>query len=106
MNDNINLAKDLLKYICKYVLANYLADLTFLSERKEKEESGLKKEDRSKYNLITSIKNIIDATFKTVTYTEAFNLLKNSKKNKKNKFQFPIKEWGVDIQSEHERFLI
>jgi len=106
LNDNINLATDLLKYICKFVLDNYLDDLTFLSERKEKEESALKKEDRSKYNLITSIKNIIDAPFTTISYTEAFNLLKNSKKNKKNKFQFPIKDWGIDFQSEHERFLV
>ena len=106
LQDNTLLAKDLLKYVCKYILDNYMEDVLFLSERKEKEEAGLKQDQRSKYNLITSIRNIIDAPFINVSYTEAFNLLKNSKKNKKNKFIFPIQDWGVDFQSEHERFLV
>ena len=106
LNDNMNLATDLLKYTCKYILDNYLEDLTFLSERKEKEEQNLKKEHRSNKNLIMSVQEIVDASFKTISYTDAFNILKQSKLNKKNKFQFPIKEWGMDFQSEHERFLV
>ncbi len=106
LRDNIILAEDLLKYTCKYVIDNYLEDLVFLSDRKEKEESSLKKEDRSPDNLLKSIKRIIDFQFTSITYTEAFQILKNSKKNKKKKFQFPIDNWGVDFQSEHERFLV
>ncbi len=104
--NNIDLAKELLKYVSKYILDNYLDDITFLSDRKEKEEQSLKKEERSKNNLLDTIQNIVDADFTTITYTDAFNILKNSKKNKKNKFQFPINDWGIDLQSEHERFLV
>jgi len=104
--NNIDLATALLKYVSKYILDNYLDDITFLSDRKEKEEQSLKKEERSNHNLLDTIQNIVDTDFTTVTYTEAFNILKNSKKNKKNKFQYPINDWGVDFQSEHERFLV
>ena len=100
LDDNINLATDLLKYICQYVLDNYLEDLTFLSQRKEKEEQNLKKEERSQNNLIDSLKNTVDYAFQKLSYAEAFNILKTSKTNKKNKFQFPIKDWGTDFQSE------
>ena len=106
LNNNIDLAIQLLKYVCQYILDNYLDDLTFLSQRKEKEEAGLKKEDRSKYNLLHSISNIINSDFTILSYTDAFDLLRNSKKNKKNKFQFPVNDWGMDFQSEHERFLV
>ena len=105
LNDNIKLATNLLKYTCNYVLNHYLEDLTFLSERKEKEEQSFKKEDRSN-NLLMSVTEIVENPFITISYTDAFELLKKSKKNKKNKFQFPINEWGVDFQSEHERFLV
>jgi len=106
LRDNIKLATDLLKYSCQYILEQYLEDVKFLSERKEKEEQSLKKEDRSPNNLLTSIKNIIDIEFIVLSYTEAFDILRNSKKNKKNKFEFPINDWGIDFQSEHERFLV
>ncbi len=106
LKDNIKLATDLLQYSCKYILDNYMEDIMFLSERKEKEELLMKKELRSKYNLLSSLKLIMDNTFELLSYTDAFNILKNSKPNKKNKFQFPIVDWGVDLQSEHERFLV
>ena len=106
LHNNISLATELLKYVCKYVLEHYSDDLEFLSKRKEKEESTVKKEERSKYNLLTSLDKIVNSSFITITYTEAYNILKNSKKNKKNKFQFPVVDWGIDLQSEHERFLV
>ncbi len=106
LNNNIDLAIRLLKYSCQFVLDNYLDDLAFLSQRKEKEEAALKKEDRSKSNLLDSLRSIIDSDFTILSYTDAFDLLKNSKKNRKNKFQFPINDWGMDFQSEHERFLV
>jgi asparaginyl-tRNA synthetase len=106
LNDNIHLAQDLLKYVCKYILDTYPEDILFLSDRKEKEEQGLKQEKRSTLNLIESLKHIINSNFTKISYTEAFDILNKSKMNKKNKFQFPITEWGVDFQSEHERFLV
>ena len=106
IQQNIKLATDLLKYTCQYILDNYLDDLAFLSDRKQKEESNLKKENRSKYNLLELIQKTIDEEFITISNTDAFNILKNSKPNKKNKFQYLIKDWGVDFQSEHERFLV
>jgi len=104
--NNIDLAVELLKYVSRYILENYVDDITFLSDRKEKEERSLKKEERSKKNLLDTIQHIVDSEFTIITYTEAFNILKNSKKNRKNKFQFPINDWGIDFQSEHERFLV
>ena len=106
LNDNIKLATNLLKYTCNYILENYLDDITFLSDRKEKEEQNMKKEHRSKNTLLSSLRLIVDEPFNTISYTDAFNILKQSKPNKKNKFNFPITDWGVDLQSEHERFLV
>jgi len=106
LDQNISLASDLLKYTCQYVLDNYLEDLMYLSERKEKEEQNLKKEARSDNTLLQSIKAICETNFHIMSYTDAFQILKKSKFNKKNKFQFPIKDWGIDFQSEHERFLV
>ena len=106
LNDNINLATQLLKFVCNYVLKNYIEDIQFLSERKHKEEQSLKKELRSKNTLLDSLNNIVNNSFNTISYTEAFQILRNSKPNKKNKFKFPIQDWGTDFQSEHERFLV
>jgi asparaginyl-tRNA synthetase len=106
LKDNIVLAQHLLKYVCKYVMKNYHEDLNFLSERKIKEEQNLKKEDRSPLSLLQSIDKIVNQDFTKITYSEAFDILKKSKKNKKKKFQFLIDNWGVDFQSEHERYLV
>ncbi len=106
LQDNIVLAEDLVKYVCKYIMDNYIEDLNFLSERKIKEEKNFKKEDRSPFSLLQSIDQVINQEFTRITYTEAFDILRNSKKNKKKKFQFLINDWGVDFQSEHERYLV
>ena len=106
LNQNITLATDLLKYVCQYVLSNYFEDLSFLSERRKKEEENMKKEHRSKKDLIKLLQDIVENPFITISYTQAFEILQQSKFNKKNKFQFTIKDWGVDFQSEHERFLV
>ncbi|MBJ04478.1 MAG: asparagine--tRNA ligase [Flavobacteriales bacterium] len=106
LNQNIKLASSMLKYVSNYILENYLDDISFLSKRKENEEQTLKKEDRSPENLLKTIENIINTDFQIISYTDAFNILKNSKKNKKNKFQYPVIDWGLDLQSEHERFLV
>ncbi len=106
LNDNMDLAEDLLKYLLSYVLEHCQKDLEFLAQRLEKEESQLPKNERSTMGLIEKMRFCIDNDFERVSYTEAINILLNSKPNKKKKFKFPIESWGADLQSEHERFLV
>ena len=70
------------------------------------EEKAKPQNERSEMALIEKLKFVVENNFKRVSYTEAIDILKNSKPNKKKKFQFPIDEWGADLQSEHERFLV
>ncbi len=105
INDNMDLAEEHLQYVVKYALDNCLEDLTFLSNRLIEEEKNKKVEDRS-MELIEKLKFVIANDFVRLTYTEAIDILKNSKPNKKKKFQYIIEEWGADLQSEHERFLV
>ena len=106
LNDNMNLAESFLKYILQYILDNCSDDLIFLDERLKKEESQKPKIERSELSLIDKIKFTIDNKFVRVSYTEAFEILRNSNYNKKKKFNYIIDEWGCDFQSEHERFLV
>ncbi len=106
LHANIHLAQNLLKYLCQYILEHYASDIEFLSDRKYKEEQGLKKEQRSRLTLIDSLNQVVSKEFDVITYSEAFDLLRNSKPNKKKKFQFIVNDWGIDFQSEHERFLV
>ena len=106
LDDNMNMAEDFLKYCIKYCMQNYGDDLAFLNQRLESEEKNLKKEDRSELGLIERLNFVVENTFERITYTEAINILRNSKPNKKKKFQFLIKGFGDDLQSEHERYLV
>ena len=95
LNDNINLATQLLKFVCNYVLKNYIEDIQFLSERKHKEEQSLKKELRSKNTLLDSLNNIVNNSLIRFLIQLANQILRNSKPNKKNKFEnFPSKIGG------------
>ncbi len=105
IHDNMDLAEEMLKYLVEYSLDNCRDDLDFLSKRLQEEEKNKKQEDRQ-MELIEKLHFVLDNKFKRITYTEAINVLKNSKPNKKGKFQFPIDKWGVDLQSEHERYLV
>ena len=105
LNDNMDLTEDFLKYCCNYILENCDEELKFLDERLAKEQSQKPQNERNKLGLIESIKFVVDNPFKRLSYTEAINTLLNSKHYKKKKFQFPV-EWGVDLQSEHERYLV
>ena len=87
-------------------MQNYEDDLAFLNQRLENEEKNLKKEDRSELGLIERLNFVVENTFERITYTEAINILRNSKPNKKKKFQFLINGFGDDLQSEHERYLV
>ena len=106
LEDNIDLAEDFLKYVIKYVLDNCKDDLAFLDSRFAEEQKTKPEKDRAKEGLIEKLENVIEKRFKRVSYTEAIEILLNSKENKKGKFQFPIENWGTDLQSEHERFLV
>jgi len=106
LEDNIDLAEDFLKYVIKYVLDNCKDDLEFLDKRFEEEQKQKPEKDRAKEGLIEKLENVIAKRFKRVSYTEAIEILMNSKENKKGKFQYPIENWGADLQSEHERFLV
>jgi len=106
LTDNMNLAEKFITCVLKDVLERCQEDLKFLDERLAKEDQSKPQAERSPMGLIEKIKFVIDNDFKRVSYTEAFEILRNSKPNKKKKFVFPVNEWGVDLQSEHERYLV
>ncbi|WP_299394923.1 asparagine--tRNA ligase [uncultured Gelidibacter sp.] len=103
---NMDLAEDFLKSVLKYVLEHNRADLEFLEQRLLDEEKTKPQAERSEMSLIEKLRFVIDNNFKRVSYTEAIDILKNSKPNKKKQFNYIIEEWGADLQSEHERFLV
>ena len=104
--DNMDLAEDFIQSVIRYVLEHCKEDLAFLDARFVKEESAKPKLQRSDMSLLKKLHFVTENNFKRVTYTEAIDILKNCKPNKKKKFQFLINEWGADLQSEHERFLV
>ena len=106
LNDNMDLAEDFIKGIIKYILENCSEDLEFLEKRLLDEEKTKPQAERSPMPLIEKLKFVVENEFKRVTYTEAIDILRNSKPNKKKKFEFVIEEWGADLQSEHERYLV
>jgi len=106
LEDNMELAEDMLKYLIKYALDKCSDDLEFLNKRFIDEDKMKKQQDRADMNLIEKLEFILNNNFERVSYTEAINILKNSKPNKKKKFKYIIKEWGADLQSEHERYLV
>ncbi|WP_458627867.1 asparagine--tRNA ligase [Winogradskyella sp. PC D3.3] len=103
---NMDLAEDFMKSVLSYVLEHNKEDLEFLDKRLLDEEKTKPQAERSEMSLIEKIKFVVDNNFKRVSYTEAIDILKNSKPNKKKKFNYIIEEWGADLQSEHERFLV
>ena len=106
LDGNMDLAEDFIKYVINYVLDKCADDLAFLDQRLTQEEKSKPQAQRSEMSLLDKLKFVVDNNFKRVSYTEAIDILRNSKPNKKKKFQFPINEWGADLQSEHERFLV
>jgi asparaginyl-tRNA synthetase len=106
LDANMDLAEDFIQHVIKSVLKTCKDDLAFLNDRFVKEESQKPQLQRSEWSLLEKLQFVLDNNFKRVSYTEAYEILRNSKPNKKKKFQYPITEWGVDLQSEHERFLV
>jgi asparaginyl-tRNA synthetase len=106
IEDNMNLAEEFIKYIITYVLEKNSDDLDFLSIRLKEEEKQKPQVERNELGLIEKLEFVIKNEFERLTYTEAIDILKESAHNKKRKFQYLIDKWGVDLQSEHERYLV
>ncbi|MBF03431.1 MAG: asparagine--tRNA ligase [Flavobacterium sp.] len=103
---NMDLAEDFIKYVIKYTVEKCEDDLKFLESRLLEEEKSKPQAERSEMSLLQKLNFVLDNNFKRVSYTEAIDILKNSKPNKNKKFNYIIDEWGADLQSEHERFLV
>lgn len=106
LEDNMNLAEEFIRYIIQYAMDNNREDLEFLAQRLADEEKQLPQDKRSEMGLIEKLEFVLKNNFQRITYTEAIEILKESNHNKKKKFQYPIAGWGMDLQSEHERYLV
>ncbi|WP_299526235.1 asparagine--tRNA ligase [uncultured Lutibacter sp.] len=106
LDDNMDLAEDFIKSVISYVLENCKDDLAFLDNRLVEEDKSKPVLERSEMALIEKLNFVVENNFKRVSYTEAIDILRNCKPNKKKKFQYLINEWGADLQSEHERYLV
>ncbi|HEX6429414.1 MAG TPA: asparagine--tRNA ligase [Niastella sp.] len=105
LEDNMNLAEEFIKYIIRYAMEHNREDLEFLAQRLAEEEKQLPQDKRSEMGLIEKLEFVLNNNFERVTYTEAIDILLNSPAYKKKKFQYEVK-WGIDMQSEHERYLV
>ena len=106
LSDNMNLAEHFIKSVLDYIVKDCKEDLDFLNQRLINEDKSKPAQERNELNLLERLDFVINNDFVRITYYEAYEILKNSKPNKKKKFKFPISEWGVDLQSEHERYLV
>jgi len=106
LDANMDLAEDFIKNVIQYVINNCADDISFLDQRFNQEEKAKPAQQRSELTLLEKLNFVVENNFKRVSYTEAIDILKNSKPNKKKKFQYIIENWGADLQSEHERFLV
>jgi asparaginyl-tRNA synthetase len=106
IQDNMQLAQEFLQYLVRYALENCAEDLEFLNKRASEEEQAKPQDQRSELGLIDRLKLVSENDFQRLSYTEAIEILRNSTPNKKKKFQYIIDQWGSDLQSEHERFLV
>ncbi|WP_035656088.1 asparagine--tRNA ligase [Flavobacterium filum] len=103
---NMDLAEDFIKYVINYTVNKHQDDLKFLEQRLIDEEKNKPQAERSEMSLLEKLNFVLENNFKRVSYTEAIDILRDSTPNKKKKFQYLIEEWGADLQSEHERFLV
>ena len=105
IHDNMDLAEEMLKYICSYVMKNCADDLKFLNEREATEQQSKPQNERNELGLLERLEFVTTNDFKRITYTEAIEVLMNSAHYKKKKFKYDV-TWGTDLQSEHERYLV
>ncbi|MBV6472376.1 MAG: Asparagine--tRNA ligase [Saprospiraceae bacterium] len=106
LNDNMDLAEDLLKSIIRTVMEQCQEDLDFLGRREAEEDKQKPMAERSEFPLEERLRFCLEHPFERLSYSEAIDILRNSSPNKKGKFQYPVDRWGVDLQSEHERYLV
>ena len=106
LNDNMDLAEELLKYLIKYAIDNCPEELEFLTSRLVEEEKQKPQNERSEFDLLSKLKFCLENDFERLTYTEAISILRSSKPNQKKQFKYLIDDWGSDLQSEHERYLV
>ncbi|MFN8254001.1 MAG: asparagine--tRNA ligase [Ferruginibacter sp.] len=106
LEDNANLAEEFIQYVIRYAMENNKEDLEFLAQRLAEEEKALPQDKRSEMGLLEKLEFVLQNNFERLTYTEAIQILQESNHNKKKKFQYPITGWGMDLQSEHERYLV
>lgn len=106
LEDNMQLAEDMLKYVIDYAVKNCAEELAFLNNRLLEEEKAKPQNERSELSLSDKLNFCLTNDFERITYTEAIKILKSSKPNQKKQFKYLIDEWGADLQSEHERFLV
>jgi asparaginyl-tRNA synthetase len=106
LSDNMDLAEDFIQYVIKYTMDKCQDDLKFLEGRLIDEEKVKPQAERSEMTLLEKLNFVLENNFKRVSYTEAIDILRNSKPNKNKKFNYIIEEWGADLQSEHERYLV
>lgn len=105
IEDNMDLAEEFIKYLISYVFEHNHEDLQFLDTRLKEEEKSLPQDKRSEFGLIEKLQFVLENPFERITYTEAIDILMASPMYKKKKFKFEVK-WGIDLQSEHERYLV
>jgi asparaginyl-tRNA synthetase len=105
LEDNANLAEEFIQYLIRYVMEHNADDLEFLRQRLLEEEKSKPQTERSEMDLIQKLQFVVDNKFERITYTEAIDILLQSNHYKKKKFQYDVK-WGIDMQSEHERYLV
>ena len=106
LNDNMDLAEELLKYVIRYAIENCADELDFLKNRLLEEEKQKPQTERTEFDLLSKLNFCLENDFERLTYTEAIGILKNSKPNQKKQFKYLIEDWGTDLQSEHERYLV
>ena len=106
LEDNANLAEEFIQYIIRYAMENNAEDLEFLAQRLADEEKQKPQHERSEMGLLEKLAFVVNNKFERLTYTEAIDILKESNHNKKKKFQYIVDKWGIDLQSEHERYLV
>src|SRR5882757_2969333 len=106
LEDNMNLAEEFIKYVIKYAMDNNKEDVEFLAQRLAEEEKQKPQNERSEMGLVEKLEFVVNNEFQRLTYTEAIDILRESNHNKKKKFTYLIEGWGVDLQSEHERYLV
>jgi len=106
LNDNMDLAEEFLKFCIQFCIDNNPDELYFLDTRLVEEEKNMKKEERSEMKLLERLQFVLENDFERLTYRETIDILRNSKPNKKKKFNYIIEGFGSDLQSEHERYLV